>query len=654
MEKDWLKLGIAAVVAGQGMVFGLAVNISPPAFHSPTYWVLHGGLAFSAVVVGLILGPRLCRETFASLQRGRLSVEALFLASILGAFVGSLLSTFRGTGAVYYEVIAVVLAVYTIGKRLGDRSRGKVFQAVESMRESFDRAERLNPDGSSSVVPVTELRAGDRVEVHPGEAITVDGRIEEGESDVLETTLTGEPLPVLRQAGDRVLAGSHSLDGRLRIRVDSEQTDREVDRILASVEGASSRPSKLQETADQITQGFLPFVLAVSLATFFGWWIFSEVGWDRALFNSMAVLLIACPCALGLATPIAVWGGLYRMAGKGLICRSAEMLDRLKRVRHVFFDKTGTLSEEGLRVREVEWLLPPAGGGSPFSLSREDVVSLVLECERKVNHPVARALMAWASENPVAENGSSVWETESLRLVPGRGVEARVGKKGGSGILKVRLGDETWANADRSSSAPGLKSEKRLCLSVEGVPVIRFFLGESLRLSVGGLFQDLRELGIEVSILSGDPASAWREIEGVEVRGSLSAEEKAAAVLRSREKGEWPIFVGDGMNDVMAMVEGEASVAMGGGSDLARSQAEAVLQGGNLDRLVDAISMARRIYGKLKGNLVFAAFYNVLGMGLAAAGVLHPVIAALIMVVSSILVSVRALRSVESDGRLPA
>ena len=318
-----LRIGLSLALAGQGMVFGLGYNNAleagdAPLYGSPLYWVLHGALITSCLAVAALLGRPLIHETASAVQDRRISVEALFILSAAGAFAGSMISTFRGSGSVYYEVVAIVLCVYAIGKQIGAVQKGRVGQAVSAFRHAFDQATVSGPDGRRETVHVLEVTEDSMVLVGPGDPIPVDGVIVLGSGYVRETALTGEPSPVSKGAGDELMAGTWSIDGNFQI-APKGGGPRQIDRILQILEEAPMAPSRLQQTADQLMQVFVPLVSLVSAGTFLGWWLFSSRPVWEALFNAMAVLLVACPCALGLAMPAGIWAGLYYLGQRGII-----------------------------------------------------------------------------------------------------------------------------------------------------------------------------------------------------------------------------------------------------------------------------------------------------------------------------------------------
>lgn len=654
----WAKLGIAMVLAGQAMVFSLAINRTPPEAFSNAYWIIHGLLAASALAVCVLLGPPLLRETVRQIRNRRLTVEVLFVISIIGAFVGSLVATFTAVHEVYYEVVAIVLSVYTLGRTLNVQTRSKVAAAVEGIRQQFDTALVKTCCGKLDSRSIEEVDQGDEVVVHPGGAIPVDGEILEGEGYVRETALTGEPVPVVRRAGNRVLAGTFAVDGTFRIRTSSAGRNRHIDTILGAVESARFSPSRLQLQADRIVQWFVPAVVTISIGTFLGWLFFAP--WTEALFNSMAVLLVACPCALGLATPLAIWSGLQRLSQLGIVARSAHFLDALARVDCCFFDKTGTLSEGALRLDTI--LLPRQ---APFS--EDQVRDLFARLEEGQSHPVARAVEVL----PVFPFGSDT-KIGLVTTVPAQGIHAEVTLPDGT-VGRLAVGNEALVSMEAVREAfeqdfdPSVASpradmadgdgarvatessdfRRRIFMAWDGEVVACLEFSERLRLSAKGLFPQLRQLDIQSRILTGDGDSHWRDIDGVELEAGLSADEKLRRIDMARGSSKTTLFIGDGINDAAAMAAADASIAIDESSALTRSTSHAVMPGSALEMLPLAIRISRKVRSSVYGNLVFAAAYNFVGISMAVAGILDPVVAALLMLASSVTVSLRAIRSAQ-------
>lgn len=576
LSRAWLKIAIAGVFAGQGMMFSLALNMTPPPHGSPAYLILHGGLIFSSLVVMGFLGRPLFSSTWGMLRARRISIEGLFTLSLLGAFIGSVVGSLTGQGDVFYEVVAIVIAIYTFGRMLGERSQARLKLESERLRERFDRA--MVADGAGIWVerPISQVSPGARVCVEPGSAFSVDGWIVEGVGYVEETALTGEPLPVVRRPGDRVRAGTWAVDCRFVLEVEHSLGARELDTILQAVEAADGRPSGLQIQADALVRVFLPFVVLVSLSSAL-YWIFAG-SWIDVVLNSMAVLLVACPCALGLATPVAISQGLFRLAQMGLVSRDGALIDALAKTKKVFFDKTGTLSESSLRVIEL-WL------DETLPMERTHLLSSVLEAESSVPHPIARALTQYLVANDMTA-GAAI---EDLRLIPGQGLECRVSGAGGAHM--IRVGEASLGASEPPVDQLHEKKGKRVFVWLDGRIVACFVLQESLRASVDTVWQQFDELEVATRILTGDPSPEVSIPKKVALEAGLSSADKVRRVTESQIAGESPLFVGDGINDAAAMRVASGSVAMDSGAGLARSAAMGQLTGDRIEIIPDRKSV---------------------------------------------------------------
>jgi Cu+-exporting ATPase len=638
MARQWWRIGIAAVFGGQGMVFSLGVNMTPPAYATHAYWLVHGILALSAVLVLLILGKPLLTATFRMIKNRRLSIEGLFTLSMAGALAGSLYASISGTGSIYYEVVAVVLLIYTIGKLLGEKSRQRLLRETERLREGFDYAWTWNARGVLIRKPVAEIAVGMRVEVPPGEPITVDGVIEEGVGMVDEKPLTGEPLPVVKRIGDRLRAGCWLREGRVVVTVECPLGQRELDQILQTVETAPGKAGAFQEQADRLMRYFLPFVVVMAGLTAL-YWAFAD-GIPTAILNSMAVLLISCPCALGLATPVAIWHAMYHLGRLGFLTRNGDLVAVLAQTRHIFFDKTGTLSEEHLQLRERVWR---AGDAS----ERLDMERALLAIERSQSHPIAQSVIRRLQEEGVSDEGLQL---EMLHSEPGAGIEASVRFADGR-LWQLRIGEQGYVSSawgvDSWSQLEGQllsRSGRRVYCSRKGAPMGLLVIGEKLRPGGNHLFQALRQLGIRSTVLTGDQNPERELLADAELHAGLSAQQKEAAVKAADNSGDYPVFVGDGINDASAMAAAKASIAIESGAAITVWGATGRVAGDTLHALPAAIALCRQTQARIHGNLRYAGGYNIVGISLAACGFLHPVVAALIMVCSSFFVTMRALK----------
>lgn len=624
------RLGLSLAIAGQSMVVGLGYNNAlkageSPAYGSLLYWGLHGLLLGSALLVLGLLGKPLFSASWRSLKRRRITLEFLFVLSLFGALGGSLISTITGEGSVYYEVVAVVMSVYVIGKQVTAVQREKALTEVRKLESTFQWARRVETDGQDKMVKVAELCPGDRVHIPMGEPIPVDGVVEKGTGYIRETAMTGEAMPRSRTCGDALIAGTWSVDGDFVVKVEAPQTNRKIDSIIRIVQEARWEGSRLQDEADRLMEYFVPMVGTVAMLTFAGWF-FSGVIWWEALFNSMAVLLVACPCALGVAMPVGLWAGLFHTSQLGIVARNTRLLDGLSGAGVVVFDKTGTLSV--LEDFDYTWNFSEEAG-----TDSEYWRSCVGSLERGLEHPLARL---FARETVL---GTPV---ESREWVAGEGVRGWINGE------EIRFGEGTFIENHGLEIPEEWRprpSEKFLYLAREAKLVGYVCVRERFRQDVQQVFRDLKRLDCQVMVLTGDRSGERLSSEEILIEAGLSPEEKADRVGDLERHGKQVLFIGDGINDVSAMQRATASLAIQEGSQLTVEGADGVFAGSSLNALPRAIQLNRYLIKQLRGNLKFALAYNVFGMGLAAGGWLHPVVAALLMTGSSFVVSWRAIQA---------
>jgi heavy metal translocating P-type ATPase len=627
----WLRLVFAAFLAGNGMVYTLAVNLSEmsPEDRRLAWWVLAG---VCLVVVGLV-GGFLVRGIAEGFRTARWSFEALFLAGILGASGYSIASMIRGEGAVYFEVVAILLVIYALGRRVKTSSQARVLRAAEAWSPEATSCFVVAPDGELRPRAVRAVRPGDRVRVFPGQMIPVDGRVVDGRAFVREAEMTGEPSLAARVPGHRVFAGTHTVDGTLTIEAESPGDARRVDAIVAAVEAAKARPARIQRQADRFARAFFPAVSAVALATFLAWT--PALGWQNALVRAMAVLVVACPCALGFATPVGLATAVTRLARRGLVVRDGEAIERLAHVDEVLFDKTGTLTDADGAPAHVELL-----DAERWPAAR--VVALVAAAERSSDHPYARRIESLAEAIPRDETRRL--SAVSSKVLPARGLDVVVEDRGRGERHRVAITrwDEPGATAEDAEAALAVHIDQEL--------VARITIDEAPLPGLDAAVVELRALGLRVGVLSGDaPARVARLGEhGVdEHEAALAPDEKAARVSALTERGRRVLFVGDGVNDASALAAADVGIAVHGGSAIAVECAEIAWHGRNPAAIASAVRIARETLHVVRTNLVFAASYNVLGMLAAAAGFLHPALAATLMLGSSLFVTMRAGRLAE-------
>jgi heavy metal translocating P-type ATPase len=596
-------------------------------------------LLFSLPVLSL-LGLPLFASTWKNVRAGILSTDALLSAGVAASFVVSFLSVLRGQGPIYFEVGCVILVMTTLGRWLEATGRLKATSALDALARLLPATvRRLGPEGDEEIA--LELAApGDHLRVRPGERFPADGRVAANSALVDEQVLTGESRAVLKEPGARILGGTLNLDGELIVEVTTVGAQGTLARLVELVRQARESKGRYQRLVDRISTWFFPVVASVAVLAFL--YHASTTSLERGFLAGLAVSLIACPCALGLATPLAVWSAIGQAAGQQVLFRGGEALERLAEVGAIRFDKTGTLTTGIAEVRE--FLVEP--------VSEEDlVISRAAALAPSSPHALSRAIAAL----PIGETGGSPQKREpieELRVVPGRGVTGRLG----SGGPCVSLGSPLLMDERGLHLGPLLRTalDEALArgLSValvgwEGSARGLFVFQEQWRPGHETVVSRLVRDGLDVGVLTGDHAARGEAIArelGVSVEAELLPDQKVDAVRRARERFGPVAMVGDGVNDAPALAASDVGIALGCGTDVSRDSASVCLLGDDLTRIPWAIELARRTVRVIRRNLFWAFAYNTAGVVAAALGWLNPALAALLMVASSAIVIGNSLR----------
>jgi Cu+-exporting ATPase len=546
--------------------------------------------------------------------------------------------------AIYFEPAAVIVALILLGRWLEARSRGRAGAAIRRLMGLRPKTARALRDGAWTEVPADALAPGDLVQVRPGERAPTDGEVVEGGSWVDESMLTGEPAPVAKGVGDPVTGGSVNRTGAFTLRATRVGADTTLAQIVRMVEAAQAAKLPIQALVDRVTAVFVPVVIGVALLTALVWGLFGpEPALTFALVNAVAVLIIACPCAMGLATPTSIMVATGRAAEIGVLFRRGEALQRLREVGVVAFDKTGTLT----RGRPELTDLTVAEG-----LAADEVLTLVAAVEARSEHPVGQAVVAAAEAR-----GFELPPVEAFAAEPGFGVSATVrGQRVeiGSRRLMARLGHDVSAWED-AAAALADRGRTPLFAAVGGRPAALLAVADPVRPSARAAVAALRRLGVEVAMVTGDVERAARAVAAEVGVGEVVAEVppggKVEAVQALRARFGAVAFVGDGVNDAPALAEAEVGLAIGAGSDVAVEAADVVLSGDDPETVADAVALSRATLRNIRQNLFWAFAYNALLIPVAAGALypafgvlLSPVLAAGAMALSSVCVLANALR----------
>jgi len=574
-----------------------------------------------------------------------IGVGAAYLFSLIALFLpGIFPDAFRSHGAhvdLYFEAAAVITTLVLLGQWLEARARSKTGSAVRALFSLAPPTARRLRDGQEEEVPLEEISSGDRVRVRPGEKIPVDGTVEKGTSSVDESMITGESMPVQKAEGDAVIGATINGNGSLDILAGEVGPNSMLSRIIQMVSEAQLSKAPIQKTADRVAAIFVPLVLVAAVITFLSWRLVGPSP-AYAFVNAVAVLIIACPCALGLATPMSIMVGVGRGARAGVLVREAAALERAEKADHLITDKTGTLTEG----RPAVTVLEPANG-----VGDEELLSLAAGLESLSEHPLARAVVIDAKKRQLVPAEVSDFSSTTGEGVTGlsQGLEIRVGK--------LEFVSQEALSDDLQASARVAQSSGATVVWVSRANKIIGWIGiaDTLKKDANSSVQELQSLGLKVIMCTGDNEATARFIgtqAGIDsVQAELSPSDKADVVRELQKNGAVVLMAGDGINDAPALAAADAGIAMGTGTDVAIQSAGMTLVKGDLPGIARAVRLSRAVLRNIRQNLFFAFFYNALGIPVAA-GVLYPftgwllspMIAAAAMSLSSVCVIANALR----------
>ncbi len=584
-----------------------------------------------ATPVQFWVGRRFYVGAWHALRGGGANMDVLVALGTSAAYFYSLaVLFFDPAGHLYFEASAAVITLVRLGKLLEVRAKSRTSSAIEQLMALAPATARVERGGEVVEVDAASLKPGDIVVVRAGERIPVDGVVTAGSSSVDEAMLTGESLPVAKAPGQAVYAGTQNLDGLLKLRAEGVGAHTQLMEIVRLTEAAQGSKAPIQKLADRISGVFVPAVVLLALATYGMWWWWTDEP-TAGLIPAVAVLVIACPCALGLATPTAVMVGLGRGAQLGILIRSAEALERAEKLSILAVDKTGTLTE-GRPV--LQGIQPVA------AIDEAEALRLAAALEQGVHHPLADALVGAARAR-----GLTLPVVQAFENVPGRGVSGQVEGRA------LRLGAAAWLRelgVRLPPSMPADSGARTIVALAEGEQLLAWLtLADPLRPTTAAAIRRLQAMGVRPVMLTGDnpeTAASIAEQAGIsDYRAGVLPQHKAAVVAQLKAQGEVVGMAGDGINDAPALAAADVSFAMSAGADIALEAADITLMRNDLIGVAEAVALARAVMRKIRQNLFFAFFYNVLALPLAALGHLNPVIAGVAMALSSVSVVANAL-----------
>ncbi|MFL9888045.1 heavy metal translocating P-type ATPase [Paraburkholderia agricolaris] len=633
-------LTLPLVLPMVGEWFGLHAMLSP--------WLQFG----LASIVQFVFGARFYRAAYRAVRAGAGNMDLLVALGTSAAYGISIyeLATHGGDMThLYFEASAVVITLVRFGKWLEARAKRQTTDAIRALNALRPDRARIRVGADEREVPLAQVRVGTVVIVRPGERVPVDGAVLEGRTHIDESLITGESLPVPKQASDPVTAGSINGEGAIAVTTTAIGAETTLARIIRLVESAQAEKAPIQRLVDRVSEIFVPAILAIAALTLVGWLI-AGAGGETAILNAVAVLVIACPCALGLATPAAIMAGTGVAARRGVLIKDAEALETAHRVNIVAFDKTGTLTLGQPSVTAFEAL---------DGIGRDEALALAAAVQRHSDHPLARAVVKAAAESPVAPVASitpvAAFTASAARAVPGRGVEADVDGR------TLALGSTRWLNelgivlpapfverAKQLEAAGNTVSwlMQRAPLAPAALALIAF--GDTVKPSARAAVERLAQMGIKSVLVTGDnqgsAASVAQALGITEFHAEVLPDDKARVIrdLKIRSAGI-VAMVGDGINDAPALAAADIGIAMATGTDVAMQAAGITLMRGDPALVADAIDISRRSWRKIQQNLFWAFVYNLIGIPLAAFGLLNPMLAGAAMAFSSVSVVTNAL-----------
>lgn len=587
-----------------------------------------------ATPVQFIVGYRFYKGAYHSLRGGGANMDVLVALGTSAAYFYSLYNVIVGVTDYYFEASAVIITLILLGKLLEALAKGRTSEAIKKLMGLQAKTARIVRDGEEVDIPIEEVEAGDIIIVRPGEKIPVDGKVVDGNSSVDESMLTGESIPVDKKIGDEVIGATINKFGTFKFQATKVGKDTALAQIIKLVEDAQGSKAPVQRLADKISGIFVPTVVGIAIITFLLWYLIAG-DFTQALISAVAVLVIACPCALGLATPTAIMVGTGKGAENGILIKGGEHLERAHKLNSIVFDKTGTITKGEPEVTDV----------IAFDYEEDQILRLTGIAEKNSEHPLGQAIVERAKEK-----GIQLADTDKFEAIPGHGIYASIeGKELYVGNRKL-MADKNIEISHVENKISGLEDEGKTAMlisidrKISGIIAVADTVKENSKEAI----KRLTDMGIEVYMITGDnerTAKAIAKQVGIEkVLAEVLPEHKAENIERIKSEGKVVGMVGDGINDAPALAAADTGFAIGTGTDVAMEAADITLIKGDLRDIVHAIELSRKTMRTIKQNLFWAFAYNTAGIPLAALGFLNPMIAGAAMAFSSVSVVSNSLR----------
>lgn len=586
-----------------------------------------------AIPVQFYIGRRFYKGAFNSIRGGGANMDVLIVMGTSAAFFFSLYHTIIGSSELYYESSAVIITLILLGKYFEKRAKTRTTDAINKLMELQAKTAVVERDGEVIEIPIEEVVVGDIIDVRPGEKVAVDGKIIFGETSIDEAMVTGESIPREKTVGDEVIGGTINKNGFIKFEATKVGKDTMLSQIVKLVEQAQEHKAPVQRLADKIAGIFVPSVIVIAVLTFAITW-FVKKSIDPAIMHAVAVLVIACPCSLGLATPTAIMVGTGRGANLGILIKSGEYLERACNIDSVVFDKTGTLTEGKPVVKSVE---------NYSGMSEEEMLKIFSSLENASQHPLGEAVV-----NYCKEKGIEMEEVSKFDSLTGMGVSGSI-----KGVLYFIGNRKLMDEKNISYSAEDIeklqeKGETPLMLFDEKSLLGIISVADEVKESSKKAIDKLHEMGIETYMITGDSnraASAIAKSLDIErVYAEVLPQDKSDKIKEIKTEGKVVAMVGDGINDAPALAEADIGFAIGTGTDVAIEASDITIINGDINSVVKAIELSKRTMRTIKQNLFWAFFYNVIGIPIAALGFLNPMIAGAAMAFSSVSVVTNSLR----------
>ncbi len=592
-------------------------------------------LLFFSIPIMLVLGIPIAKSSVDSLKAGEVGTEALILIGAVAAFAISVKSTLAGVGEVYFETATMILTLFTLGRYIDSKAKWRASESIKGLSSLVpSQVIRMLQDGGKESVSADDITIGDRVLLRPGERIPLDGTLVSGQGSVDESFLSGESKPVLKKEGMEVFAGSINLDGTLILEIRKPAEEFLVKKIEKLMEKIRANPSAINRISDRLAAWFIPVIAVIGLTVLAFWMYKGEP--STGIMRMLAVLLISCPCAFGIAAPMAIWRGLGLAAQKGAIIMGADILEGLAKVKTIFFDKTGTLTTDTPAITAVI-----AGQGR----GEDELLTIAASLDSHSTHPLAKSLVEEADRR-----GLKPLEALEIKNMPGSGIEGQIDGR------YYHLGSRRWITSlasekehellKRESPEDG-ESSGMVFLLEEGNVAGAFIFSQALREGAAEALEAIKNLGIRTVILTGDDEKGAlgvkNRLKPDAIKWRLLPADKAKEI-HAEEKDNITAMVGDGVNDAPALEAAHIGIAMGCGTELTRESAKVNLLGDDLRMIPFLIDLSRKVRTKVMVNFIWAFSYNLVGTFLAITGFITPLFAVMAMILSSLMVIGNTLR----------